>query len=148
MDSALFQQLHDPAGLEHAHALAAGRRGVARTHEWWALADGRAESPNETHVRLDCADCGVGAHDLQVPVWDASGILIGRGDLGWRKRDGRWLMAEVDGEEVHSAVAALFHDRHRQNLFLANGADTLRFTWRDTRVPRHCGSTVARLLAA
>src|SRR5690606_37367270 len=99
--------------LAHAHDLARGRRGVERTHPWWALSDARAESPNETRVRLDCVDCGVPPDDLQVWIYDAHGRQLGRGDLGWKKRNGRWLIAEVDGAEVHSLVPALYQDRQR-----------------------------------
>ncbi len=148
MDSAQQLGRLDADGLARAHDLARGRRGVERTHRWWELSDGRAESPNETRVRLDCLDCGVPPDDLQVWVYDADDLPVGRGDLGWKKRDGRWLMAEVDGEEVHSNVRALFYDRRRQNLFLEHGADTVRFTWQDTLIKRYCGTQIARLLAA
>ncbi len=143
MDSALNRRLLDPAGLERAHLLARGRRGVARTHEWWTLADGRAESPLETLARLDCADSGVAPDDLQVVVVDPDGRFLGRGDLGWRLDGGRWLIAEIDGREWHEAPLALLADRRRQNAFVGSGvADVLRFTAEDLRRPGRVGSTI------
>lgn len=148
MDSMLNRGLLDPAGLDAAHGFARGRRGVARTHEWWALADGRADSPLETFGRLDCFDHGVPPDELQVEIRDEHGILIGRGDAGWRIRDGRWLIAEFDGQEFHEALPALLHDRSRQNeLQLTGRAEVLRFTFRDTTVDGLVARTVHRALS-
>ncbi|MHB1065595.1 MAG: hypothetical protein ACYC1Z_14085 [Georgenia sp.] len=147
MDSLLNRGLLDPAGLHAAHLLARGRRGVARTHAWWALADGRAASPLETFGRLDCIDHGVPPDELQVEIRDEHGILVGRGDAGWRIRDGRWLIAEFDGREFHEALPALLRDRSRQNeLHLTGRAEVLRFTFRDTTVDGHVARTVHRAL--
>lgn len=126
MDSALHLRLIDERGLERAHRLARGRRGVAKTHEWWSLADGRAESPLETFGRLDCVDLGIPPDDLQVEIFDRNGRFLGRGDMGWRLKDGRWLIAEMDGQEFHDDPDALYRDRRRQND-LVQVADVLRF---------------------
>lgn len=135
MDSARYRGLLTADGLAHAHDLARGRRGVARTHAWWAQSDGRAESPLETFARLDCTESGIAPDDLQVEVFDGD-RLLGRGDLGWRLPGGRWLIAELDGVDVHSVPAALLRDRARQNDLVACGAvDLLRFTGRDVTPP-------------
>ncbi|WP_141389893.1 hypothetical protein [Cellulosimicrobium cellulans] len=135
MDSARHRGLLSAEGLAHAHDLARGRRGVARTHTWWGQSDGRAESPLETFARLDCTDSGIAPDDLQVEVVD-DGRFLGRGDLGWRLPGGRWLIAELDGVDVHSEPAALLRDRARQNDLVACGAvDLLRFTGRDVTSP-------------
>lgn len=126
MDSALHLRLIDERGLERAHRLARGRRGVAKTHEWWSLADGRAESPLETFGRLDCVDLCIPPDDLQVEIFDRNGRFLGRGDMGWRLKDGRWLIAEMDGQEFHDDPDALYRDRRRQND-LVQVADVLRF---------------------
>lgn len=68
MDSAQHLKLLDQQGLALAHDLARRRRGVERTHDWWALSDGRAESPLETLGRLDCLDVGVEPEDLQIKI--------------------------------------------------------------------------------
>ena len=75
-------------GLARAHDLARHRRGVHRTHEWWELSDGRAESPLETFGRLDCVDGGVPPDELQVRIHDAGGVLLGDGDLAVAAADG------------------------------------------------------------
>lgn len=135
MDSARRLGLVSETGLERAHDLARGRRGVARTHSWWSESDARAESPLETFARLDCVDAGIAPDELQVEVFDAD-RLLGRGDLGWRLPGGRLLIAELDGRDVHSEPAALLRDRARQNDLVASGAvDLLRFTGRDVTPP-------------
>lgn len=135
MDSTHHRGLVDAEGLERAYDLARGRRGVARTHAWWAQSDARAESPLETFARLDCDDAGIAPDSLQVEVVDDDRFL-GRADLGWRLPDGRWLVAEMDGVDVHSQFSALLRDRERQNDLVGCGAvDLLRVTGRDLTVP-------------
>ncbi|MEK8227151.1 hypothetical protein NKG05_15360 [Oerskovia sp. M15] len=58
LDSALHLGAISARGLEVAHDMSRGRRGVARTHDLWEVADGRAESPLESFGRLDCLDAG------------------------------------------------------------------------------------------
>lgn len=144
MDSALHLSLIDRGGLEKAHRLARGRRGVAKTHDWWCLADGRAESPLETFGRLDCLDLGVPPDELQVRILDQHGRFLGRGDMGWRLEQGRWLIAEMDGREPHESPQALFNDRRRQND-IVQVADILRFTAKDVYAGT-VGTTVQRHL--
>lgn len=145
LDSALQRGLVDLRGLERAHDLARGRRGVATTHALWGLADGRAESPLESFGRLDCLDAGVPPDTLQLAVRDASGRVVARGDMGWHLGGGHWLVAEMDGQDVHAAPEAVYADRTRQNRFVTSGViDVLRFTGRD--VPGGVGSAVASFL--
>jgi hypothetical protein len=146
MDSALHRGLLDGQGIERAHDHARGRRGVAATHALWGLADGRAESPLESFGRLSCIDAGVPPDTLQLPLLGSEGRAVARADMGWRLDGGRWLVAEMDGLEVHGAPAAVYDDRVRQNRLVASGAiDVLRFTGRD--VPDGVGTAVASFLA-
>lgn len=146
MDSALHLGLLDRSGLDRAHEHARGRRGVARTHGWWELADGLAGSPLETWARLDCIEAGVPPDRLQVPLVDADGV-VRRADLGWQRGGGRWLVAEVDGAEVHDTPSAAFADRRRHNALVATGrVEILRFTAQDLRVPGRVGATVRAML--
>lgn len=134
LDSALQRGVVGPGDLDEVARLARGRRGAARLHGWWQLVDGRAQSPLETRARLQCVDAGIPPDDLQVPVRDASGRIVARGDLGWKLRRGRWLLVEIDGAGPHSAPDALFEDRRRQNAVVATGAvDMMRFTARDLK---------------
>jgi hypothetical protein len=130
LDSSLHRKLLRPSELLVAHELARGRRGVARTHLLWELADARAGSPLESFGRLDCVDAGIPPDVLQLPLDDSP--YPERGDLGWYLGDDRWLVAEIDGEEVHSAPVAVYADRARQNRMVSTGRFiVLRFTNQD-----------------
>jgi len=132
LDSALHRGAISVRGLEVAHDMARGRRGVAGTHDLWELADGRAESALESFGRLDCQEAGVPPTTLQLPVVPSGGGPTYRADLAWRRRDGRWLVAEMDGQDVHAEPRAVYADRERQNRIVGTGqVDVLRFTIRD-----------------
>lgn len=131
LDNALNKERITMDDLPDITRQVAGRRGSARWKDWWNLVDGRAESPPETWARLDCLDHGLPPDELQVEVDDRFGRFVGRGDLGWRTRRG-WIIAEIDGTEVHSELAALFTDRSRQNaLVKIPGVTVLRYTSKD-----------------
>ncbi|MFP3714796.1 type IV toxin-antitoxin system AbiEi family antitoxin domain-containing protein [Puerhibacterium sp. TATVAM-FAB25] len=131
LDSALRRRLVTRRGLDRAHDLARGRRGVARTHDWWDQADGRAESPAESWARADCIDAGIPPDVLQLELVDEVGKVVARCDLAWYLGGGRWLLVEIDGAAVHSAGGALYRDRARQNPLVAAGHVVLRFTGAD-----------------
>ena len=82
LDSAIQRGVLRPDELAEVAELTRGRRGAARLHGWWALVDGRSQSPLETWARLRCLDAGVPPDELQVPIRDARGRVIARGDLG------------------------------------------------------------------
>ncbi|MCC2315246.1 hypothetical protein [Cellulomonas xiejunii] len=146
LDSALQRGLVLAGDLGGVRARARGRRGAARLAEWWHLVDGRAQSPLETWARLQCVDAGIPPHDVQVPVRDRAGRVVARGDLGWIQRDGRLLVAEVDGAGPHSTPAALYEDRRRQNAIAAADAVLVRFTAEDIRARHVVPSTIRRHL--
>lgn len=132
LDSALHRRVLRADQLAEVQQLVAGRRGAATVRPWWDLVDGRAESPLETNARLQCVDAGIPPDDLQLPIRDAAGRLIARGDLAWRLRGGRWLVVEIDGRGPHGTPQALYGDRGRQNAILGvGGIDLLRFTHHD-----------------
>lgn len=134
LDSVLNRGLLDARDLADVRQRLQGRRGSVRLSPWWSLADGRAESPLETWARLDCYDNDLPPDQLQVVLRDAAGVFIGRGDMGWQRGDGGWVIVEMDGRQVHSEPEALFRDRKRQNrLLTAADAVVLRFTSRDLR---------------
>ncbi|BDZ41160.1 hypothetical protein GCM10025865_04590 [Paraoerskovia sediminicola] len=144
LDDVLHRGRLTTGGLATVHDLARGRRGVARAHELFALADARAESPLESFARLDCIDAGVAPDVLQLPVIDRRGHVSARGDMAWRQTRDRWLVAEIDGRDVHGAPDAVYADRARQNALVSTGQiDVLRFTARDLG---QIGSTVRRAL--
>ncbi|QAY69309.1 hypothetical protein [Xylanimonas protaetiae] len=139
LDSACHLRLTDAAGVAAAHERARGRPGVERTHDVWALADARSESPLESVARLGCIDAGVPPDALQVEVVDVGGRFVARCDLGWWLGEDRWLVVEVDGADPHSLPDALFRDRRRQNALLTGGVQLVRVTsedvWRGALAP-------------
>lgn len=145
LDSAVHRRLVRDDELAVVAALVRGRRGASAVSGWWDLLDGRAQSPLETWARLQCRDEGVAPHDLQVPVRDGLGRVVAHGDLGWWLRDGRLLVAEIDGAGPHGTPDALYRDRERQNRVVGTGALLLRFTADDVR-SRRVASEVRRHL--
>ena len=151
LDSALHQGLLVPEDLEELQRRARGRRGVARSREWWCLGDGRAESPLETRARLIAIDAGHPPDELQLPIVDSHGVLLGFGDLAWKRQHlrRRTMVVEADGEDVHSRPEALFRDRYRGNdIAEAGDCDLYRITWRDVMRPAYFVSLLRRNLAA
>jgi hypothetical protein len=130
--------------LDDIHDRARGRRGIATRHGYFGEVDGRAESPSETRARLDCVDNGVPPDMLQVPVRDLSGV-VRRGDLGWRFRDGRILIAEIDSDEHHD-LAQLAADTERHNDIAAVSAVVLHFRKQAVHTPGAVSGTVRATL--
>lgn len=129
LDSALHRRLIRTDDLEVIETQLAGRRGAVRVRPWLTQADANAQSPLETHTRVQCMDAGLPTPHLQICIRDDAGNLIARGDLGWRRADDSWVLLEIDGRSFHDTPAALFHDRHRQNNIALAGRHTLlRFT--------------------
>jgi hypothetical protein len=137
VDSALNRRLIVPDQLADVRASMAHRRGAVRAIPWMAEADGRAESPLETRVRLRAADGQVPPDELQYRVVDRSGHVVAIADLAWLRRR---VVGEADGVDAHDNPDAVFRDRIRQNAIVAAGFVPVRFTWADTaepdRVPR------------
>jgi hypothetical protein len=144
MDAALRTgQLCD---LSPARAAAVGRHGSVERGSWWALADGRAESPLETRLRLLLADGGLPPPTPQCPVVGSDGWTLARLDLAWPAFR---VDVEADGREVHAAPTALYRDRERQNLLANLGWTVLRFTWQDIlQHPQHVIRVVTTALRA
>lgn len=146
VDSALHREV---IRREDLHVIRRGlkhRIGAPGLGQWWRFVDGRAASPMETYARLDCHQSGLPAPKLHVELRDGTGAAIARSDLGWRRKDGTWLLVEIDRRDFHTDPHALFEDRWRQNRILADGRHTiLRFTGRDVMDGR-VAPTVSRFL--
>jgi hypothetical protein len=145
LDAVLHARLISADDLDAASALLYRHRGAIRARESIAAADGRAQSPLETRVRLICQEGGVPPEALQFPVYDENGILIAITDFAWPSCN---VLAEADGRAIHSTPDALLHDRRRQNDLTARGFIVIRFTWSDTHRPAYIIQTVRRALAA
>ena len=132
LDSALNRGLISLPDLREIREGVRGRRGAAKMHKWWEMVNPLAESPLETRARLQCLDAGLPEPHLQARIRNPAGVVIARGDLGWQRPDGSWVLVELDGSEVHSRPEAVFHDRRRQNEIAMSGPHTLlRFTGQD-----------------
>ncbi|WP_369597261.1 type IV toxin-antitoxin system AbiEi family antitoxin domain-containing protein [Micromonospora sp. NBS 11-29] len=143
LDSALNRGLLTEADIPLVLAGVAGRRGAVDARGFVAEADGRAQSPLETRVRLRCVDGGVPPDVLQLHVRDEDGYLLGIGDIAWRHAR---LIAEADGRAPHLAPGAVYADRFRQNRLINAGWRILRFTWSDTLRPDYIPQTVREAL--
>jgi very-short-patch-repair endonuclease len=109
-----------------------------------ALADGRAESPMETRLRLLFHVAGLPAPDLQVEVHDALGRLVARVDLAWPAAR---LAVEYEGDH-HRERDQFRRDIGRGNALLQLGWTVLRFTANDViRCPRETVLAVRNELA-
>lgn len=145
VDAALNLGLVTPAQVSRLSRTTVRRRGAARSRTWWALADGRSESPLETRIRLRAIDGGYRPHELQ-KVIEVDGRTY-RADLAWRQPNGRLLVAEADGRSAHDQPAALFADRRRSNDLVGTGeVDILRFTWGDSTRPTAVPLALSRFL--
>jgi hypothetical protein len=88
------------------------RRGVVQLRELAPWADGRAESPGESVLRLRWLDLrSLPAPTPQVPILDDRGREIHRLDLGVEELR---FSVEYDGEEFHSRREDLEHDARRR----------------------------------
>jgi hypothetical protein len=127
---------------------------LARRRHWWPripqlkavirLADGRAESPMETRLRLLLIDGGVLGGRPQYEVLDARGRLIGRVDLGWPLER---LAVEYEGDH-HRERDQFRKDIGRVNALRSVGWTVLRLAADDIiRRPRETVTLVAAALA-
>ena len=81
------------------------------------LADGGAESPRETRLRLALTDAGMAPDRTQIPVFDAHGRIVAKVDMGWEdlkiavQYDGRHHQTDrvtyVRDQKVNRALTAL-----------------------------------------
>lgn len=132
MDSALEQGLIRVGEVEALNDAMRGRCGCVDVRRWWEPADGRAQSPLETRIRLICRDGGVPPDELQRRFTDREGRTVAVVDFWWREAR---LIGEADGIGPHSTPCALARDRERQNALQVLYPDVriVRFTWADLR---------------
>ncbi|GAA1467123.1 endonuclease domain-containing protein [Nocardiopsis exhalans] len=142
MDSALNQGLLRERGIGAVNDAMRGRTGCVDVRRWWGLADGRAQSPLETRIRLICQDAGLPPDELQRRFTDRNGGTVAVVDFWW---EGARLIGEADGIGPHSTPRALARDRERQNALqrLYPGVRIARFTWSDLRRPGYILALVA-----
>ncbi|MEE6175745.1 hypothetical protein [Mycobacterium sp. 050134] len=107
LDAALRVGACSGAELRAAIAEQRGRRGIVKVRELMHHADGRAESPMESEVRLLFVDSGLPMPELQFGILDRHGRRW-RVDFAWPDA---MVVAEYDSVEWHLGRDALLHDR-------------------------------------
>lgn len=143
LDSALRTGGVTTADLFREIAGHGGLRGVRQARDLAAMADGGAECPQESHLRLLLIDGGLPVPQTQLRVYADDGLLRYRLDLGYRRRR---LGIEYDGRS-HLTPEALASDRDRHNWLAADGWRLRHFTARDVyQRPTHVVATVHRAL--
>ena len=115
-------------------------RGARRARDACALADGLAESPQETRLRLAVARSGLPAPVAQFTVRE-SGRFVARVDFGWPAQR---VALEYDGL-WHAEPGQFARDRQRLNRLQAAGWRIVFVTAADLH---HPGPLIARIAAA
>jgi len=125
VDMALHAELVTMDELDAALRARVGKKGSVQLRQVLALADGKAESPMESRLRVLVQRSGLPPPESQVPLFDANGNFVARPDLYYPEHR---LAIEFDGG-IHRDQ--LVEDNRRQNLMTALGVRLLRFTTAD-----------------
>lgn len=110
-----------------------GARGVRRLREALDLVDGRAESPQESRLRLLLVQSGLPRPATQIPIADTFGVVRRRIDMGWPQ----WLVGvEYDGEQHFSSAVDYENDIVRLEFLAERGWTIVRVSSRQLRLER------------
>jgi hypothetical protein len=131
MDEALYRRLCTPEDIRLALLSVKQRRGSPRARLVSELADGRAESPTETTVRLAARDRSLPPMELQFDIYDELGVFVGRADGGFPELGIVW---EYDGQGKYgellppgrTAADALLAQKRREDRLVQLGWVVLR----------------------
>jgi hypothetical protein len=128
---------HPVAAVERVRDQFVGWPGSQHVRIALGLARKGAESVGESRLRYLCWEYHLPEPELQVPIFDRFGQLVGVSDFAWRERR---VLGEFDGkvkyskhlrsnEDPHDAV---FREKRREDrLREASGYSMIRFTWAD-----------------
>jgi len=141
VDDALHRELVTLEELQELVAAAKGTRHVRRLTAAVDVADGAAETPVETLVRLILRPHLPGLR-CQVPVHDRRGRLIAVLDLADEELK---LAVEADGKRGHAGTQMVAKDRRRDRRTGDVGWHTERVTWFESR--RRQAEVVQRVTA-
>ena len=131
MDNSLFRRLCSPEDIRHALTSVYRHRGAPRARLATELADGRAESPTETTVRLATRRTSLPPMELQFDVYDEVGRFVGRADGGYPELGVMW---EYDGRGKYGELLppgrtssdALMAEKRRERGFVELGWTVVR----------------------
>jgi hypothetical protein len=127
IDTLLGTGLVTPAQLAELAATKRGRRGSVLARKAFELADGRAQSPPESQLRVRAVLAGLPRPEAQFPVPVRGRVL--HPDLAWPRFR---VAVEYDGE-WHDNPNQFHFDRQRLNLLVAEGWIVLHVTSRRMR---------------
>lgn len=105
------------------------------------LADAGAQSPGESITRVQCYRSAIPCPELQFPVHDRSGRLLGVSDFAWPEFR---HLAEFDGRVKYEQYLrpgerpsdAVFREKQREDAMRAQGWGMTRITWSDIMAER------------
>lgn len=110
-----------------------GARGIRQLRVTLDLADGGAESPRETRLRLALVQSGIARPVTQIPVTNEWGRVVRRIDMGWPE----WKVgAEYDGEQHWTDPERHAGDIERLEFLAAKGWLIVRVSARQLRYQR------------
>lgn len=127
-DAALHSERCSLADLEEVLRTCAGWPGIRRAVRVVAAANGLAESPLESLVRVLADAGGLPTPKLQVPIYDDEGF-IGRVDLFFPAQR---TVGEADGRLKYDDPRALFEEKRREDRLRLTGLAIVRPVWDDT----------------
>jgi hypothetical protein len=116
------------------------------------MADGRAESPGESRSRYLCWSQGLPAPELQFPVRDEHGELVGVTDFAWPDHG---VLGEFDGRVKYGRLLkpgqepgdVVFEEKVREDrLREVTGFTMGRLVWADLGRPVTTAARLAGLL--
>jgi G:T-mismatch repair DNA endonuclease (very short patch repair protein) len=143
LDQLVEAGVADLGAVRQAAAALPRCRGSKQAREAAALADGLAQSPPETRLRLIMHRAGLPAPIAQFTVRNGA-VFIARVDFGYPDLK---LAIEYDGL-WHGERAQFFRDRRRLNKLLAAGWRVLFVTAADLADPEQLVRRIAAALAA
>ena len=102
-----------------------GLRGIGTVRQAAQLARHGAQNPFETISRVRFAQAGLPEPVLQLPVYDADG-LIGNADMAWPEF---MVIGEADGLLKYENRSDLIAEKLREDRLRALGWIVVRWTW-------------------
>lgn len=117
-----------------------------------AMADGRAESPGETRMRVLCWTQHLPAPDLQIEIHDASGKAFARTDFGWERHG---VLGEFDGRQKYGRLLkpgqkiedVIIREKMREDKIREiTGSRFIRYIWADLSTPAATAMRTRQLL--
>lgn len=139
MDQMLRLGLFTAAELAAGVPRFRGMRWVTVLRVMVVYADGRAESPPESILRLRWIQAHLPTPVPQLEVYDAAGTFLARLDLGNAEL---CFGAEYDGDEWHSTPDQLRHDRERRALVAAETPFTIAVLRKENLFGPHADAEV------